>query len=1226
MAAGATASEGNYLAFLSDSSNTDYRWGRPVSTKTFDGYTYNRVLGSDGKYYWVRDGYTIQIVDESERFDQAGQNTVIRTYKDSDWTSEDAKGLIQSFQNVSQSMGITTLNGDTLYSTSTSVYGGAVNTTTTGVSSTQEFYLQGTNSSNAVHLGGNGASLSSRFNWQDVSYDENTKLYSYKGQVVSKNNLYAITYGNTVRVGVFTNADGSLFTGDVYGANNEILMTATDASGNYVSYWGSEIVDPNESIANMTVSDLQDKFDEVDANVKKIQKDDINHIQLGTTTGGGTIGLVTNGGAEIPGGITVTSTGGTGGEDVQITFANQTDPDDESTKSSFSINAGSKVVANDTTGTSKGTLNSISINGESYTLASGGASVTSGSISDTGYINLKQGETDTTGITLGGRLHDYALVSNKDGDKDVPYTVSDNGTVTLTVQDKYNADNKETVTISGIASTDALDAAAAKATTEVIGSDNITVGDPAYDEKDGHAIYKVELNDDLTLGGKDGQNGSVSIKGGEGSISVTTGTGDNASTINIGSGLVSGLTNTTWNAEADYSKSTNAATEAQLQSAVSSITTAVDAAATEVVGSDNITVGEPKYDEEDGHAIYKVELNDDLTLGGKDGQNGSVSIKGSEGSISVTTGTGDDASTITIGSGTITGLTNEITNWSTFVSDDSDAKTSTHAATLAELYELSQHSVFYAMNGDAIDYGTINLANSYSNKSGGTLIYNVAYAVTDANAEGYNGSAAVNVDLLKDYVSSKVEAAAGDLKDTHLLANPVAGSEGVYTVTDDNKINLAVGTGEEGDTPTTVTIEDVASATDLGDVSQLHDDLKAAEGDTTNVVDAINKVDTKVEEVKEDIGDLNYVEGEAGTKGNVVTNGSSVTDAIGALDAAIGTASSDAKKHSSVISGSDNIKVDSSKTNSTGGTEYQVTLSDDLSLKDKDGNETISIKGSEGTISATGNISAGSFTTTGGISIGKNTDGTNVVSGLGNTSWNASADYSGSTQAATEAQLQKATEGAVQYDRKDDGTVNKGSISLGYTNDAGEQQYTTIRNVADGTATHDAVNVGQLQQVENQVINNSMNISMLEGSIHRLDNRIDRVGAGAAALAALHPLDYDPDAKWDFAAGVGNYRSATATAIGAYYRPNEDVMFSVGGSFGGGENMVNAGVSFKLGSGSGHVTTSKAAMARELAAMKETVAQQNAQIEQQAAQIAELTALVQKLAGEAAASETDAEA
>ena len=111
------------------------------------------------------------------------------------------------------------------------------------------------------------------------------------------------------------------------------------------------------------------------------------------------------------------------------------------------------------------------------------------------------------------------------------------------------------------------------------------------------------------------------------------------------------------------------------------------------------------------------------------------------------------------------------------------------------------------------------------------------------------------------------------------------------------------------------------------------------------------------------------------------------------------------------------------------------------------------------------------------------------------------------------------------------------------------------------------------------------NITNLSNSVHDMGRRVDRVGAGAAALAALHPLDFDRDDKWDFAAGYGNYSGAHAFAIGAYYRPNEDTMFSVGGSFGGGENMVNAGVSVKLGQGN-NVSTSRVVMANEIQELK----------------------------------------
>ena len=195
-------------------------------------------------------------------------------------------------------------------------------------------------------------------------------------------------------------------------------------------------------------------------------------------------------------------------------------------------------------------------------------------------------------------------------------------------------------------------------------------------------------------------------------------------------------------------------------------------------------------------------------------------------------------------------------------------------------------------------------------------------------------------------------------------------------------------------------------------------------------------------------------------------------------------------------------------------------------------------------------------------------------------------------------------------------TVNGGASIKGTLNMNGNK----ITGVADGEISEtstDAVNGSQLWGVQQDIENNASAIASLGGQVSRLDNRIDRVGAGAAALAALHPLDYDPEVKWDFAAGYGNYRGANAVSVGAFYRPNEDVMFSVGGSMGGGENMVNAGVSFKLGSGSG-LTTSRTAMARELAAMKDTVAAQNAQIEAQAKQIEELTALVAQLAAEKA--------
>ena len=172
---------------------------------------------------------------------------------------------------------------------------------------------------------------------------------------------------------------------------------------------------------------------------------------------------------------------------------------------------------------------------------------------------------------------------------------------------------------------------------------------------------------------------------------------------------------------------------------------------------------------------------------------------------------------------------------------------------------------------------------------------------------------------------------------------------------------------------------------------------------------------------------------------------------------------------------------------------------------------------------------------------------------------------------------------------KTDGKVAKGDKGIV----TGGTVYNETRIEKDGNYIKAENTASQnLTALDKQVNVNATNITNLENNIYdmggrigELGNRVDRVGAGAAALAALHPLDFDPDDKWDFAAGYGNYSGANAVAIGAYYRPNEDTMFSVGGSFGGGENMVNAGVSVKLGQGN-NVTTSRVAMANEIKNLK----------------------------------------
>lgn len=182
------------------------------------------------------------------------------------------------------------------------------------------------------------------------------------------------------------------------------------------------------------------------------------------------------------------------------------------------------------------------------------------------------------------------------------------------------------------------------------------------------------------------------------------------------------------------------------------------------------------------------------------------------------------------------------------------------------------------------------------------------------------------------------------------------------------------------------------------------------------------------------------------------------------------------------------------------------------------------------------------------------------------------------------------------------------AVSVG---DAGNNVTRQITSVAAGTNDTDAVNVAQLKLLRNNVggdiTNIQNNITNINGNIARLDKRVNRGVAGSAALAALHPLDFDPDAKWDFAAGYGHYHNGNAAALGAFYRPNEDVQLSVGSTVGNGETVVNAGLSVKVGAHS-NVSRSRVAIGKEVLELKKTVALQNAQIQK-------LTTLLNGVAG-----------
>lgn len=355
-----------------------------------------------------------------------------------------------------------------------------------------------------------------------------------------------------------------------------------------------------------------------------------------------------------------------------------------------------------------------------------------------------------------------------------------------------------------------------------------------------------------------------------------------------------------------------------------------------------------------------------------------------------------------------------------------------------------------------------------------------------------------------------------------------------------------------------------------------------------------------------------------------VAAGTNDTDAVNVaqlkkVETKISTVEVDAKKHTTVVAG-DNTTV-TSGTNANGGAEYKVAVNKDLV-----------------------EMSSANF--------GKATDDVRARIDKDSARFFNGSENIGVTPKGIQIENTDTLEQAnfTKYGMY----ASEGSKTVYYTTNgisAGDQ---IINNVKAGVADTDAVNVSQLKRVQDQITastqvttvtagdhikvtptvngnthdykvsladdiadqitNNTTNITKntndiknIKGDLSKMDKRVNKSVAGAAALAALHPLDFDPDAKWDFAAGYGHYRSGDAAAIGAFYRPNEDVQLSVGSTVGSDETVFNAGLSVKVGAHSG-VSRSRVAIGKEVLALKKTVAEQNAQIQK-------LTTLLNGVAG-----------
>lgn len=589
-----------------------------------------------------------------------------------------------------------------------------------------------------------------------------------------------------------------------------------------------------------------------------------------------------------------------------------------------------------------------------------------------------------------------------------------------------------------------------------------------------------------------------------------------------GSRYVSGLSNQTIDYTGFADGSGRAATEEQLQKAAAGSKTTVD-------GSQNITVT-PDV-KEDGHTEYQVKLKDDITLGS--GSN-SVHIDGNNGNVAATgyIRIGKDwASSIFInreGKGDITGLTNRDLKASDFAKAGRAATEEQLQAAMKDVSEGAKaaHTVVTAEGKAAPGDETYTDGNIQINKK-----------TNDAGQSTYDVKLNNDIKLgdsdTGNYI--RLDGNSGNIAASGYIRIGKSYGESIFI----NQNNNGLITGLSN------TTWDYDYGGKTGFIGYQGSNVGATQG---QLYDAFSYLNTKIDniEIKDDSHNTVIDPNGKGHQGNNGSEGGTTTEP---------------------------------------SQPSKAPTSPSWTVKDNP-------DGQFGSKDDKGNITEGSLTIIGKDQNGKesnitiNKDSSGTMNGLSNTTWDsklvdknaADGGYKGSTNAATESQLQQATEAMVQYDYKD-GKVDKDNITL-----AGGKDGTAIHNVADGEISadsKDAVNGSQLYATNQQVINNSYAISNVAGSVSRLSNRVNQVGAGAAALAALHPLDFDPDDKWDFSAGYGNYAGANAVALGMYYRPNEDTMFSVGGSMGGGENMVNAGVSFKLGQGN-NVSTSRVAMAKEI--------------------------------------------
>ena len=730
---------------------------------------------------------------------------------------------------------------------------------------------------------------------------------------------------------------------------------------------------------------------------------------------------------------------------------------------------------------------------------------------------------------------------------------------------------------------------------------------------------------------------------------------------------ITGLDNKTWNPTADGYVSGRAATEDQLQAAISQVTTEVGGKYTAItldsiapkddgkyIGSSNLTMA---VKDVNGQKVYDLKMSKDLVAGtkpgadGKNGEAGSITIigepgkdgtdgkntsanitvkdgeKGLDGSDGVTRiiykdegGKDHEIATMDDGlnfTGDTAGVTvakklNETLSITGGITDADQLTTVDNIGVVAsdsglkvrlakDLNGLNSVRVGGSKAGEGIYIAKQSVNNSKGTAEEGNYITGLTNKTWNPTANGYVSGRAATEDQLNSVY---------DTINKNIEANKVTGGKNI-TVDKDNKVNL----NDE------ITLGDAASNNVA--ISGTNGTITAGDGVNNKVaIDGTNSTITA------GTGDNKVtVDGNSGlvtvgdtTKGAISIGNQTVTPKVVGAD---GTETDGTAKTGKYITGLENTTW-----NPTGegyvadraATEGQLKdIADQISDIDT------AVKSSSRVFESDSGSDAGSLVTV------KNTDPMKLKGGAtGELSDGNIGVVNNSDKTGFDIKLSKDIKGlnSIEVNNKitigtgdnqtiiEGDTINTGSVTTGNTtinndgltivNEDSSKNITinnnnvnmggnVIKNIGEGSEPTDAINKTQFDRAINNL---GTGMNQINNRVNKLDNRVNRVGAGAAALAALHPLEFSPDAKWEVTAGVGNYRGANAIALGAFYRPNFDTMFSIGTSYGGGENMINAGVTWRIGEGETKAYPSKTVMAQEIDDLKNVVSEQQDQIEE----------------------------